>query len=163
MKKKGNGFTLIELLVVIAIIGLLASIVLVALNGARQKSRDATRIADVKELATAFEAYFNDANSYPTGTAYTGASGGLFGSGQLVASYGANTFNFTPNFIGTIASAPTPQDFGCSATGSITSGGNPFFYQAPLAGNTYTLSFCLGAATGGYAAGSHYLTPFGIR
>lgn len=45
-----RGFTLIELLVVIAIIGLLSSIVLASLNGARAKSRDARRMSDVKQM-----------------------------------------------------------------------------------------------------------------
>ncbi len=63
--KNGAGFTLIELLVVIAIIGLLASVVLVALNGARQKSRDTKRIADIRQLRKALELYYDDNGQYP--------------------------------------------------------------------------------------------------
>lgn len=51
MKQNEGGFTLIELLVVIAIIGLLASVILASLNGARQKGRDARRVSDLKQMA----------------------------------------------------------------------------------------------------------------
>jgi type IV pilus assembly protein PilA len=45
-----RGFTLIELLVVIAIIGLLASIVLGSLSGARAKGKDAKRVSELKQF-----------------------------------------------------------------------------------------------------------------
>ncbi|MBI2046291.1 MAG: type II secretion system protein [Parcubacteria group bacterium] len=65
MQKKNKGFTLIELLVVIAIIGILSSVVLASLNTARQKSRDAKRIADLKQLQLALELYFDANRAYP--------------------------------------------------------------------------------------------------
>jgi prepilin-type N-terminal cleavage/methylation domain-containing protein len=65
MKKNNKGFTLIELLVVIAIIGLLATIVMVSLNTARAKARDARRISDVRQLQLALEMYYDAIGSYP--------------------------------------------------------------------------------------------------
>ncbi len=56
MKKRNQfGFTLIELLVVISIIGLLSTLAVISLNGAREKARDAQRLSDVKQLSTVLE------------------------------------------------------------------------------------------------------------
>jgi len=59
MKKK-KAFTLIELMVAIAIIGVLASIVLVALGPARAKARDAIRKKDLASMRTALILYASD-------------------------------------------------------------------------------------------------------
>lgn len=64
-KTKSKGFTLIELLVVIAIISLLSSIVMVSLNSARMKARDAQRVAILGQIRTAIELYFDDKGYYP--------------------------------------------------------------------------------------------------
>jgi type II secretion system protein G len=69
------GFTLIELLVVMAIIGLLASIVLVGLNNARVRARDARRVSDITQLQTALGLYYNDNGQYPTSGGATSPNG----------------------------------------------------------------------------------------
>ncbi len=66
MRKR--GFTLIELLIVIAIIGILASIILVSLAGAREKSRDSRREADLVQIHRAIELYrANNNGTLPVG------------------------------------------------------------------------------------------------
>ncbi|PJE50539.1 MAG: hypothetical protein COV29_03990 [Candidatus Yanofskybacteria bacterium CG10_big_fil_rev_8_21_14_0_10_36_16] len=65
-RKGPKGFTLVELLVVIAIIGILATLLLLQLAVARGKARDVKRIADVNQVRTALELWFDDnAAQYP--------------------------------------------------------------------------------------------------
>ena len=90
IKRTKKGFTLIELLVVIAIIGILASVVLASLNSARRKSRDARRIADLKQLQLAQEMYFDINQSYTGGTQ-------------------TNLSMLTPTFIPAVPQGPAPN------------------------------------------------------
>jgi len=132
---KKKGFTLIELLVVVAIIGLLATLSIVALNTARAKARDARRVADIKQIQTALELYYNDQGVYP-GTAAS----------------------LTPTYMATVPLAPVPSNDGNCAAG-VTA----YTYTMTDSNRSYNLSYCLGAATGGLTAGIGTATPAGIK
>ncbi len=75
-----RGFTLIELLVVIAIIGVLSAVVLASLNSARARSRDAVRVASLREVGKALAVYYLDNGTYPsTGGNWYGSNPSCFG------------------------------------------------------------------------------------
>ena len=129
-----KGFTLIELLVVVAIIGLLSTLSIVALNTARAKSRDARRVSDVKQIQTALDLYLTEKGTYP-----------------------ASTADLSPTFMAQVPVPPLPSN-----DGSCAAGATAYVYDSSSAG-TYTLTYCLGAATGGLSAGEGIATPSGMK
>ena len=63
--KNNKGLTLIELVVVVAIIGLLSSIISVALNTSRMRARDTRRVSDLKQMKSGLDIYYANGNGYP--------------------------------------------------------------------------------------------------
>ena len=68
---KFKGFTLAELLIVIAIIGILSTVIIVSLAGARAKARDAKKISDMTQVAAALQLYYADNHKYYVSTSPT--------------------------------------------------------------------------------------------
>lgn len=106
---RARGFTLVELLTVIAIIGILASITIASLSGARERARDAERISEVGQIALAAELYYDACKEYPA-TLSTGASNCPGSSG---ATFG--------DFMSTIPSDPSGGAYDYETDGSNTS------------------------------------------
>ena len=67
MDAQKRGFTLIELLIVVVIIGILAAIAIPKFQNTKGKANAASLKTDLRNLATAEEAYFYDTASYTSG------------------------------------------------------------------------------------------------
>lgn len=62
--RQHRGFTLIELLIVVVIIGILAAIAIPKFTGIKGRANRSAGIADLRNLATAQEAFFADSDRY---------------------------------------------------------------------------------------------------
>ena len=110
MRFKKTGFTLIELMVVVLIIMLLAGVIVVNVDTARQKARDQKRIADMETVALALQAFYADNHYYPTPGGYASQCGGMGGGACLYP----DSKNFWTQMIGILKTAgylqSCPQD-----------------------------------------------------
>ena len=75
MRQNQSGFTLIELLIVVVIIGILAAIAIPKFNSTREKAFLSAAKADLRNLASLQEVYYNDNYTFSTDLAAVGFSG----------------------------------------------------------------------------------------
>ncbi len=117
-----------------------------ALDGSLAKQRDATRLTDARQLNQALQLYYNDHGGYPEGK--MGIPQGLI-----------------PTYIASWPVAPTPLDGTCTDYFNgywYKNKGTQFTKNGMKLYTSFTLTFCLGEATGGFGAGIGMATPSGI-
>jgi uncharacterized RDD family membrane protein YckC/type II secretory pathway pseudopilin PulG len=108
----------------LAIIGLVASVILLSINVARGKARDAERVAVARQIATRIEMYYATNSTYPP-----------------------SLQSLVPQFLEKVPVAPTPAD------GECTEEQNRYTYTLIHPKDAYSLTTCLGLDSPTYKKG----------
>lgn len=141
---KRVSFTLIELLVVVAIIGILASMLLPALGRAREKTKQAACINNLKQIGIAIVNYTSDDKDYLPGGLWWGNESryknntGNFGQylavytgyPEVSSTYERFTLLECPSFVSSISGSPIEQTKTFQSHGQNSSGERYFGYPS---------------------------------
>lgn len=118
-------------------------------SGEREKSRDAKRIADVKQMQTAFEMYFNDNNGYPVTNEAVAIGEGNFAKLCMNGFFASNDKKCQSAIINQFPISPEPN-------------GSKYIYVSSDK-NSYELTFSLEYGVGEYKAGKLIASQTGIK
>lgn len=140
--KQTKGFTLIELLIVITIIGILAALVLVNLQGVRERARDARRKSDLNSIKTALRLYYNDFRGFPGDS--SGQIAGCGVTGTSVCAWGSAFASSTNTYMNSL-----PLDPISSSSNTVT------YTYVQTSSDSYTLTAELENASDPDIADSH--------